>query len=59
MKVLENKKREATLLIEETENEKLVEQILSLLRTEKNNSTPIEKFKKIAERYDNTLRRLA
>jgi len=53
------KKREVAQLLEATENEKLLEQVLDLLRTEKKDLTPEEKFAKIAERYDNTLRRLA
>jgi len=59
MSVLEMKKKEVAQLLEATENEKLLEQVLDLLRTEKKDLTPEEKFAKIAERYDNTLRRLA
>lgn len=59
MNVLEMKKKEVAELLEATENEKLLEEVLALLKKEKQRLAPEEIFEKVAARYDNTLRRLA
>jgi hypothetical protein len=59
MSVLEMKKKEVVQLLEATDNEKLLEEVLALLKREKQRLTPEEIFEKVAARYDNTLRRLA
>ena len=53
------KKKEVAQLLEATDNEKLLEEVLILLKREKQRLTPEEIFEKVAARYDNTLRRLA
>lgn len=52
-------KKEVVKLLEAIDNEKLLEEVLALLKREKQRLTPEEIFEKVAARYDNTLRRLA
>jgi cobalamin biosynthesis protein CbiD len=59
MSVLEMQKKEVIQLLEVIDNEKLLEEVLTLLKKEKQRLTPQEIFEKVAARYDNTLRRLA
>lgn len=56
---VEELKKQVTIILEKTTDEKVLEQVLSVLQNNKPRMTAQEIFDRVSARYDNTLRKLA